>query len=231
MKGKLMIIEGSDGSGKATQTEKLYDRLREDGYNIRKVAYPNYNSDSSALVKMYLNGDFGKNPGDVDPYIASTFYAVDRYASFKKEWESFYNSGGIIIADRYTTSNMVHQAAKMTDEEERDKFLNWLWALEFEMYGLPVPDCVIFLDMPPRYSKELRKMRNNKITGEQEQDIHEKDEAYLENSYKNAREVACKYSWESIQCVKEENLKSIEEIHEEIYEVVKKKCLNLDGDA
>ena len=108
MKGKLIIIEsGSDASGKATQTRKLYDRLVKDGYNVKKVEYPNYKSQSSALVKMYLNGDFGKNAGDVDAYIASTFFAADRYASFKTEWEEFYNNGGIIIADRYTTSNMV----------------------------------------------------------------------------------------------------------------------------
>ena len=123
MSGKLIIIEsGSDASGKATQTKKLYERLIADGYKVRKVEYPNYDSESSALVKMYLRGEFGKKATDVDPYIASTFYAADRYASFKTEWEEFYNNGGIILADRYTTSNMVHQAAKM-DAEDRDKLL------------------------------------------------------------------------------------------------------------
>ena len=124
MKGKLIIIEGSDGSGKATQTKKLYDRLEAENYKIKKVEFPNYNSESSALVKMYLRGDFGKNATDVDPYVCSTFYAVDRYASFKTGWEEFYNNGGIIICDRYTTSNMVHQASKI-DESERDKYLDW----------------------------------------------------------------------------------------------------------
>ena len=125
MKGKLIIIEGSDGSGKATQTEKLYDRLKQNNYNIKKVEYPNYKSESSSLVKMYLRGDFGKDATDVDPYVCSTFFAVDRYASFKTEWEEFYNNGGIIICDRYTTSNMIHQASKM-EVEERDKYLEWL---------------------------------------------------------------------------------------------------------
>jgi len=150
MKGKLIIIEsGADASGKATQTNKLYERLVQEGYKVKKITFPNYDSDSSALVKMYLNGDFGKDPNDVSPYVASTFYAVDRFASYRTEWGQAYNDGWIILADRYTTSNMVHQAAKIKDMEEKDRFLDWLWNFEFEIYKLPVPDCVIFLDMPP----------------------------------------------------------------------------------
>lgn len=155
MSGKLIIIEsGSDASGKATQTKKLYERLLKDGYNVRKVEYPNYDSESSALVKMYLRGEFGEKATDVDPYIASTFFSVDRYASFKTEWEEFYNNGGIVLADRYTTSNMVHQASKM-DEDERDKYLDWLVDYEFNMYKIPQPDCVVFLDVPVNFSKKL----------------------------------------------------------------------------
>ena len=178
MKGKLIIIEGSDGSGKATQTKKLYDRLEQNNYNIKKVEFPNYDSESSALVKMYLRGDFGKHAEDVDPYVCSTFFAVDRYASFKTEWEEFYNNGGIIICDRYTTSNMIHQASKM-EVEERDKYLEWLNDLEFNLYKIPKPDCVIFLDVPVEMSQKLMKDRNNKITGESEKDIHESDFDYL----------------------------------------------------
>ena len=126
MQGKLFIIEGLDGSGKETQTKKLYERLKEEGYMIKKVEYPNYKSDSSALVKMYLNGDFGKSADDVNAYISSTFFAVDRYASYKTEWQEFYQSGGIILADRYTSSNMIHQASKMENKKERQQFLNWL---------------------------------------------------------------------------------------------------------
>ena len=221
MKGKLIIIEsGSDASGKATQTRKLYDRLVKDGYNVKKVEYPNYKSQSSALVKMYLNGDFGKNAGDVDAYIASTFFAADRYASFKTEWEEFYNNGGIIIADRYTTSNMVHQASKM-DESERDKFIDWLFNYEFNLYKLPEPDCVIFLDVPIDFSKKLMERRKNKFTGEYKKDIHESDIDYLTKSYNNAVHIANKYNWNKINCIEDDNLRTIESIHEEIYKLVK----------
>ena len=220
MDGKLIIIEsGSDSSGKATQSEKLYNRLKLKGYKVRKIEFPNYKSDSSALVKMYLNGDFGKNPEDVDPYIASTFYAVDRYASYKTEWEEFYKSGGIIIADRFTTSNMVHQAAKIKGED-KDKFLDWLWHLEFDMYKLPIPYKVVFLDMPPALSLELMKGRENKITGGMKKDIHESNEEYLINSYNNALYIAGKYKWDIISCVDDKGLRGIDDIHDEIYNLV-----------
>lgn len=221
-KGILIIIEsGSDASGKATQSEKLYSRLVSDGRNVRKVSYPNYESESSALVKMYLNGDFGKNAEDVSPYVASTFYAADRYASFKKEWEEFYLSGGIIIADRYTTSNMVHQASKM-DNEEREKFLTWLEEFEFDMYQLPRPDFVVFLDVLPEISNELMKDRANKATGEQEKDIHESNKEYLRKSYETALYIAQKYNWNKINCIENKKLRPIEDIHEEIYNKVLK---------
>src|SRR5690554_3017784 len=160
--GKLICIEAGDGSGKETQTNRLLQRLQESNYKVRKVTYPNYDSESSSLIKMYLRGDFGSRPGDVNPYVASTFYAVDRYASYKKEWESFYREGGIILADRYTTSNMIHQAAKIADLALREEYLDWLWHFEFDMFGLPKPDCVIFLDMPPVFSSQLIQNRRNK---------------------------------------------------------------------
>ena len=225
MKGKLIIIEGSDGSGKATQTKKLYDRLEQNNYNIKKVEFPNYNSESSALVKMYLRGDFGKHAEDVDPYICSTFFAVDRYASFKTEWEEFYNNGGIIICDRYTTSNMIHQASKM-EVEERDKYLEWLNDLEFNLYKIPKPDCVIFLDVPVEMSQKLMKDRNNKITGESEKDIHESDFDYLKKSYENSLYIAKKYNWQRINCIKDDNMRTIDDIHEEIHSIVEDKILN-----
>ncbi|GAE90105.1 dTMP kinase [Acetivibrio straminisolvens] len=221
MKGKLIIIEsGSDASGKATQTDKLYERLVKDGYKVRKITFPNYESDSSALVKMYLNGDFGKNPNDVSPYVASTFYAVDRFASYRTDWGQAYNDGWIILADRYTTSNMVHQAAKIKDIGEKDRFLDWLWNFEFEIYKLPVPDCVIFLDMPPSYSKELMKKRANKFTGEQKKDIHERNDEYLMESYNNSLYIAKKYNWIRIDCVENGTLRKIDEIQESVYEAV-----------
>lgn len=224
-KGKVIVIEGCDGSGKATQTERLYERLEKENYKVMKVEYPNYKSDSSALVKMYLGGDFGTDPEDVSAYIASTFYAVDRFASYKTEWKEFYESGGIVIADRYTTANMVHQASKIMDLNEKRKFLDWLWDFEFRIFGLPIPDCVFFLDMPPEYSRELMQERANKITGEINKDIHEKDFQYLVHSYKNSCEISDMYNWKKIRCVNEKGVKSIEEIHREIYKEIKERIL------
>jgi len=223
MKGKLIIIEaGSDASGKATQTKRLFTRMKNERYNIRKVEYPNYKSRSSALVKMYLNGEFGYRPEDVNAYAASTFYSVDRYASYTKEWKRYYENGGIVLADRYTTSNMVHQASKLEDTEERDKYLDWLWDLEFVKLGLPVPDMVIFLDVPPVISNGLMSNRSNKITGGSKKDIHESDSEYLRKTYVNACRIAEKYNWKKIQCIEGSLLRSIEDIHNEIYDYVVK---------
>ncbi|WP_300279748.1 dTMP kinase [Peptacetobacter sp.] len=223
MSGKLIIIEsGSDASGKATQSKELLKKLQKDGYNVKKVEYPNYESESSTLVKMYLRGDFGKNADDVDAYIASTFFTADRYASYKTEWEEFYKSGGIIIADRYTTSNMVHQASKM-EENERDKYLDWLDDYEYNLFKIPRPDEVVFLNVPVEYSIKLMENRNNKFTGEKEKDIHEKDINYLKKTYKNSLYIAEKYNWEKVECVENNELRTIEDISEEIYNIVKKK--------
>ncbi|EJO5346132.1 deoxynucleoside kinase [Clostridium botulinum] len=221
-KGKLIVIEGSDGSGKATQTKKLYDKLLKENKKVKKVEFPNYKSESSTLIKMYLSGEFGKDPDSVNAYAASTFYAVDRFASYKKDWEEFYLNGGIIIADRYTTSNMIHQAVKIKDVQAKDNFLNWLWDFEFKKFNLPVPDCVIFLDIHPKYSKNLMKNRNNKFTGEREKDIHENNYEYLLESYKNSKYICEKYSWNRIKCVDNEKIKTIDEISDDIMKVIEK---------
>ncbi|WP_101772562.1 dTMP kinase [Peptostreptococcus faecalis] len=222
MIGKLFVIEsGTDGSGKATQSELLYNRLESDGYKVKKVEYPNYNSESSSLVKMYLRGDFGKKADDVDPYIASTFFAADRYATYKTEWEDFYMSGGTIIADRYATSNLVHQASKMDDLEEREQFLKWMDDYEYNLYKIPRADSVFFLDVPVDVSSELIKNRKNKITHESEKDIHESDYEYLKKTYENSKYIACKYKWDIINCVdKNKSMRNIEDIHDEIYSKV-----------
>jgi dTMP kinase len=220
MNGKLIIIEAGDGSGKATQTELLYSRLVREGRNVRKVTFPDYQSNSSALIKMYLNGEFGTNPESVNPYAASSFYAVDRYASYKQNWGDFYRQGGIIIADRYTTSNMVHQAVKIAEEEEKNAFLDWLWDLEFIKFGLPIPDSVVFLDMPPAYSHMLR-LERAKREGQDQPDIHERNEAYLEHCYANYCAIAKKYQWNKVQCVSGDSLKTVDEIHEEVYQSVR----------
>ncbi len=220
-KGKLIVIEsGSDASGKATQTEKLYNRLTEEGYKVQMVSFPSYDKEYSALVRMYLKGDFGKKAEDVDCYVASTFFSVDRYASYKTVWGSFYEEGGIILCDRYTTSNMVHQAAKLKDEE-KDKYLEWLWNFEFNLYKLPQPDLVLFLDVTPEVTAQLLKNRPSKIDGKKEKDIHERDIDYLRKSYENALYVANKYNWKKINCVVDHQMRSIESIHEEILSKVK----------
>ncbi len=220
-KGKLFVIDGTDGSGKQTQFQKLQERLTRDGIEYKTVSFPNYDSPSSSLVKMYLSGEFGENPNDISPYIASTFYAVDRYATFKKEYEEYYKNGGIILADRYTTANMVHQAGKIKDEQEREKFLNWLKNFEFNLYGLPEPTEVFFLNMPVENALELIKNRENKFTHTVQKDIHERNENHLIDAHNAACDVAKKYNWYEIECVKDNNLRTIEEIHEEIYDKIK----------
>jgi len=217
MKGKLIVIEGVDGSGKQTQSEKLYRTLLNKGIRVLKIEFPDYKSESSSLVKMYLRGDFGKNPDDISAYVASSFFAVDRYASYTTKWKKFYESGGVVIADRYTTANMVHQASKIKDQDERDQFLEWLAHLEFEMYGIPKPDLVFFLDVPPEVSMEITRERKNKITGESEKDIHEGDQHHLDTSYVNAHYVADKYGWTKISCVEGKRMRSKEDIFNDIY--------------
>lgn len=220
--GKLFVIDGTDGSGKQTQFEKLTKRLKAEEINFKVVSFPNYDSRSSSLVKMYLSGEFGENAKDVSPYIASTFYAADRYATFQTGYKKFYEDGGIIFADRYTTANMVHQAGKIKDKAEREKFLNWLWDFEFNLYGLPVPTKAFFLNMPTDYAIKLMEKRENKFTHEKEKDIHERDKQHLLDSYNAACELVQKYDWYEVKCVKNNKIRSIDDIHEEIYQEIKK---------
>ena len=218
--GKLFVIDGTDGSGKQTQFDLLKKHLTEDGIEYRTVSFPNYDSPSSSLVKMYLSGEFGENAKDVSPYIASTFYAADRYATFKKDLKEYYDNGGIILADRYTTANMVHQAGKIADEIEREKYLNWLFDLEFNIYGLPVPTEVFFLNMPPKKVEELIKNRENKFTHNDKKDIHERDAKHIEESYNAACSLVGKYNWNEVKCVKDDEIRTREDIHNEIYNIV-----------
>lgn len=220
--GKLFIIEGTDGSGKQTQFNRLCEKLRKDGVEFKTVSFPNYESETSTLVKMYLAGKFGENAKSINAYIASTFYAADRIATFKMEkLDEYYDNGGIILADRYTTSNMVHQAGKILNLEERQKFLDWLIDLEFNLYKLPKPSKVFFLNMPTEYAIKLMENRENKITHEAAKDIHEKDENHLRDSYNAACSLVDKYGWYEVKCIRDGNIRSIEDIHEEIYKVIK----------
>ena len=220
--GKIFVIDGTDGSGKQTQFEKLQERLTKEGVEYKTVNFPNYDSPSSALVKMYLSGEFGENAKEISPYIASTFYTVDRYATFKSGYKDYYDNGGIILADRYTTSNMVHQAGKIGDKKEREKFLKWLWDFEFNLFELPIPTEIFFLNMPVEKSIELMKNRENKFSHEMKKDIHEKDKNHLIDAYNSACDVAKEYNWFEINCTVDNKIRSIDDIHEEIYNEIKK---------
>lgn len=217
--GKLIAIEGTDGSGKHTQTELLYQALKNEGkHPVRQLSFPCYNSDSSALVKMYLGGAFGVHPDDVNPYAASTFYAVDRYASFKTDWEEFYKRpDSIIVTDRYTISNAIHQTPKLTPNDG-ETYLEWLWDLEYNKLGIPKPDMVLFLDVPTEVSSKLRQGREA-ATGTQA-DIHEKDNAYLARCRRLGLALAMEYGWEEIPCTVDGILLPAETVHQMVMKKV-----------
>jgi dTMP kinase len=217
MKGKLIVFEGTDGSGKATQTGLLFERLQREGKEVRRLTFPRYDKDSSMLVRMYLGGEFGSNPGDVNAFAASTFYAVDRYASYKQDWGGYYEEGGLLVTDRYTTSNAVHQTSKLP-EGERKAYLDWLFHFEYELMGLPRPDLVIYLDLPTELSAALRRQREEN-TGTHA-DIHEADEAYLCACRDNAAAVVAYDGWHRIDCSRDGQVRSIEDIHEEVWALV-----------
>lgn len=219
--GKLIVIEGTDGSGKSTQFRLLTDRLTAENHDFQQLVFPQYSEPSSALIRMYLNGAFGSNPSDVNAYAASTFYAVDRYASYKKVWGEWYENGGLVVSDRYTTSNAVHQASK-EPESKREAFLKWLYELEYEHMGLPRPDLTIYLDVPTDFTEKL--LRSREQNTNTKADIHEADTSYLATCRKMGREAASFYGWTVIECVKDGKMRSMEDIHEEIYRHVVK-CL------
>lgn len=214
----FIVIEGVDGSGKETQTRLLCQKLPD----ARKIEFPNYKSDSSSLVKMYLAGKFGSKPEDVSAYAASVFFACDRYASYKSEWGEFLHNGGTVIADRYVSSNLVHQMCKITEQDKRDEFLNWLLDFEYGIMGIPKPDVTIFLDMPVKYARQLMANRANKITGEKEKDIHESDSGYLERAYDSAVDVCQRLGWERVVCAENDVIYTPEEISEKVFEIVKR---------
>ena len=215
--GKLIVIEGTDGSGKSTQFRLMTERLNAEGKQFQQLVFPRYKEESSALIRMYLGGQFGSNPADVGAYAASAFYAVDRYASFKQDWGQWYQSGGLVVCDRYTTSNAVHQASK-EPEDRRNAYLQWLYEFEYDKLALPRPDLVIYLDVPTAFTEKL--MRHREQNTGTHADIHEKDMSYLATCRQVGRAVADFYGWTVINCVKDDAMRSIEDIHEEIYKHV-----------
>ncbi len=216
----LIVIEGVDASGKATQTKRLKEKLEDEGKEILNITFPDYDSPSSAPAKMYLSGELGETADSVNPYAASALFAVDRFCSYQKKWKSFLDKGGIVIADRYVTSNFIHQASKISDISEKEKYLTFQADFEYEKLGLPKPDLVLFLDVAPEISLSLIKQRENKFSHTDEHDIHEKDEGYIARSYESAIYVAEKFGFYKVPCTKGNGLKSIEEIAELIFDKV-----------
>ena len=218
MSGKLIVLEGTDGAGKTTQIRLMARRLEQEGVPFRQVKFPRYGSPFAAPVERYLQGDLGKRPGDVNAYAASTLYAVDRYASYRQEWREDYEGGKLILSDRYTTSNAVHQAPKLP-EEERWTYLNWLFDLEYNRLALPEPDLVVYLDLPVELTERLLRARRERT--HTQADIHEQDEAYLRSCRENAREIARDLGWRRIDCSREGAVRTQEDIHAEAWELVR----------
>lgn len=212
--GKLIVIEGTDGSGKSTQFRLLTGRLAQEGKEFQKLVFPQYSEPSSALIRMYLGGEFGTKPTDVNAYAASAFFAVDRYASYKKVWGQWYENGGLILSDRYTTSNAVHQASKESPETQA-AFLKWLYEFEYDHLGLPRPDLTIYLDVPTDFTEMM--MRRREQDTNTQADIHEQDMTYLATCRRTGKAAAEFYGWTVINCVKDGKMRTIEDIHEEIY--------------
>ena len=218
MAGRLIVFEGTDGSGKSTQFQALCRRVTQSGREYQKLVFPQYNEPSSALIRMYLAGEFGTHPQDVNPYAASAFYAVDRYASLKKVWGEYYEQGGLVLTDRYTTSNAVHQAVKCAPQE-REAFLRWLDDFEHDKLGLPRADLVLYLDMPTRCSLEL--LRSREAATHTQGDIHEVDPDYLAACRDSALQAARLLGWQVIPCVTwDGRLRTVEEIHWEVWSLV-----------
>lgn len=217
--GKLIVLEGTDGTGKSTQFGLLLERMEREGMALRHVRFPRYDQPSSALIRMYLGGEFGSDPDAVNAYAASTFYAVDRYASYVQDWGVAYQAGTVILCDRYTTSNAVHQGGKVPPQE-RQAFFQWLYDLEFRRMGLPQPDLVLLLDMPTALSEQL--MRRREAATHTKADIHEADSVYLAHCRETAREAADYYGWTVISCARDGKLRTKEDIHTEIFDQVLK---------
>lgn len=216
--GKLIVIEGLDGSGKSTQISLLRERLDSLHKGYRQIKLPDYEDPSSTLVRMYLHGDFGSSAEDVNAFAASAFFAVDRYASFKRHWSDDYNAGKLIIADRYTTSNAYHQLEKLP-REDWDAYLSWLEDFEYGKLGIPKPDHVIYLDMPLEVSEKLMSLRSEQ-TGVS-RDVHEADKAYLLRCREAAGYSAEKLGWTVVNCASGGEPRLREDIADEIFELVR----------
>lgn len=217
MKGKLIVFEGTDGSGKATQNKLLFDKLQAQGKRVIRVSFPDYDAPSSTLLKMYLAGEFGENPDSINCYVASSFFAVDRIASYLKKWKTEIDNGAIILLDRYTTSNMVHQTSKLP-KDRWDEYLDWIYDFEFNKMGLPAPDLTVYLHVNVEVSEKMMAKRYD--NDDSKKDIHEKDPDYLRRCEESGIYSAHKFGWKLVECVKNDRLRSIEDIGNEVFEYV-----------
>ncbi len=222
--GIFIAIDGLDASGKQTQTEKLCNFFESEGKEYRRLSFPTYDDKYSALVKLYLGGAFGNDPSDVNAYAASTFFAADRYASYMADWKKDFEGGKIIISDRYTTANAVHQLSKLP-KEMWDEYLSWLWDFEFRLLGLPKPSTVVFLEVSPKTSMEAAKKRADAEGGKV--DIHEASEGYIQKCFDAAQFAAQKLGWYTVKCDNENGFRTREEIFSDILEIVKNNEFNL----
>ena len=220
--GRLIVFEGIDGSGKSTQFELMCRRFIHDGQDFMRIRFPRYDKPSSSLLKMYLDGEFGNDPDAVNAYAASSFYAVDRLASFIQDWRGYYTGGGLVLMDRYTTSNAIHQGAKLPPEQ-RERFFIWLFEYEFDLLGLPAPDMVIYLDIEAAHA--VQRLHNRQSATDTTGDIHEKDTQYLEQCALCGKQAASRYGWRSINCFSDGRERSEDELHREIYNIVMSSAL------
>jgi len=216
--GKLVVFEGIDGSGKSTQFERLCSRFADENRDFMRLRFPRYEEPSSALIRMYLGGEFGDDPDSVNAYAASSFFAVDRYASYMQDWQKYYGSGGLILTDRYTTSNAIHQGAKLPPER-REHFFKWLYEYEFQLMGLPAPDLVFYMDIDASHA--VRRLGKRQAETGAAGDIHENDTAYLEHCSQSGRQAALQLGWRRVNCFLDGYERSEEDIHNEIYTILK----------
>lgn len=217
-KGRLIVLEGIDGSGKSTQYRLLRERFEKEKIACHSTVFPRYGEESSALIRLYLSGAFGDRPTDVNACAAASFFAVDRYASYKQDWGPIYNDGGLILSDRYTTSNAVHQGCKVP-EPELAAFFDWLYDFEYVRLELPRPDLVIYLDVD--LDTSLRRMRHREEKYHTSADIHEKDVEYLRSCLRTGRLAARHYGWHVVPFLKDGAEREKHEKNDEIFDLIK----------